>query len=640
MCGITGTVDLSPRLESSEPLVARMTDALSHRGPDDAGMLVDPPVTLGHRRLSILDLSPAGHGPMASPDRAQWITYNGEVYNYLELARELRTRGHRFDSSCDTEVLLHAYGEWGPEALPRLNGMFAFAIWDRRRRELFCARDRFGIKPFYYTVAGGRFRFASEIKALLIDPEVARRPNHDRIVDFLAFELADHTAETMFEDIYQLPPGCFFTVSPKTGLGSVRRWYEAAPADLGGARFDEAVRERLFESVALRLRSDVPVGTCLSGGLDSSSVVTIASQLRADEDAPPPDSFTARCEDPRLDEMPHVQSVVAATGSRNHTVLPTAADVTDHLDTVLWHMDEPFHASSVVAQWKVMQLARAAGVTVLLDGQGGDEVFAGYRYMLPGFFYSLVRAGRLRSARREALAQDRLHGMPMSRTLVELGKLSAPQRLRGRTVPAWLNPELPVPRRPFPARPLHGQQLYGLNVWPLPFYLHHEDRNSMSFALEARVPFLDFGVAEAGLALRPDQLVSNGLAKWALRKSMTGVVPREIVERVDKQGFSTDEASWLRDALGTEVEEVFRAPETDQRPYFRAGSLVAALEAQRSGGGSSSELWRAFCVERWLRLFVDPTRLSPPHPAEGAPTTTARAADRVVRLGVSHAVPA
>ena len=153
---------------------------------------------------------------------------------------------------------------------------------------LFCARDRFGIKPFYYTVAGGRFRFASEIKALLIDPEVARRPNHDRIVDYLAFELADHTAETMFEGIYQLPPGCFFTVNPKTGLGSVRRWYEAAPADLGGARFDEAVRERIFESVALRLRSDVPVGTCLSGGLDSSSVVTMASRLRADEGAPPP----------------------------------------------------------------------------------------------------------------------------------------------------------------------------------------------------------------------------------------------------------------------------------------------------------------------------------------------------------------
>ena len=632
MCGIAGTVDLSPRLESSELLVARMTDMLSHRGPDDAGLLVDPPAALGHRRLSILDLTPAGHQPMASPDGAQWITYNGEVYNYLELAGELRARGHRFESACDTEVLLHAYSEYGAAALPRLNGMFAFAIWDRRRRELFCARDRFGIKPFYYTVVGNRFRFASEIKALLIDPAVPRRPNHERVLDFLAFELGDHTPETMFEGIHQLPPGCFLVVGPETGVGAVHRWYDAAPADLGSVPVEEAVRERLFESVSLRLRSDVPVGTCLSGGLDSSSIVSIASRLRADEGAPPPDSFTAQCEDPRLDEMPHVRSVVAATGSRNHTVLPTAVDVTDHLDSVLWHMDEPFHASSVVAQWKVMQLARSAGVTVLLDGQGGDEVFAGYRYMLPGFFYSLLRQGRLRSALREARAQERLHSMPASRTLLELAKLSAPRRLRGRTVPSWLNPDLPLPRRPFPARPLHGQQLYGLTIWPLPFYLHHEDRNSMSFALEARVPFLDFGVAEAGLALRPGQLVSDGLAKWTLRKSMRGVVPREIVDRVDKQGFSTDEASWLRGALGSAVAEVFEARETAERPYFRREALLASVGAHRVGTGSSAELWRAFCVERWLRLFVDPRRLSAPPAGEGAPTTAVHALDRVVRL--------
>ena len=601
-------------------------------------MLVDPPVTLGHRRLSILDLSPAGHGPMASPDGAQWITYNGEVYNYLELARELRTRGHRFDSSCDTEVLLHAYGEWGPDALPRLNGMFAFAIWDRRRRELFCARDRFGIKPFYYTVAGGRFRFASEIKALLIDPEVARRPNHDRIVDFLAFELADHTAETMFEGIYQLPPGCFFTVSPKTGLGSVRRWYEAAPADLGGARFDEAVRERLFESVALRLRSDVPVGTCLSGGLDSSSVVTIASRLRADEGAPPPDSFTARCEDPRLDEMPHVRSVVAATGSRNHTVLPTAADVTDHLDTVLWHMDEPFHASSVVAQWKVMQLARAAGVTVLLDGQGGDEVFAGYRYMCPGFFYSLARQGRLLSARREILARARLHSVPASRTLVELAKLSAPRRLRGRTVPDWLDPDIAVPRRPFPARPIHGQQLYGLTTWPLPFYLHHEDRNSMSFGLEARVPFLDFGSPRPGSPCAPT----------AHLERPDEVGPAEVHDRRRAEGDRGARGqAGLLDRRGELAEGGARSRGRGGLPERRrAATVLPARIAAR--GARVPPCWNGLArraLARLLRRALAPAlhrppRLTAPRPGEGAPTTSVRAADRVVRLGVSDPLPA
>ncbi len=242
-----------------------MTDVLAHRGPDDAGLFVDPPVVLGNRRLSILDLSSAGHQPMASEDGRVWITYNGEIYNYKELAQELRARGHRFRSSGDTEVLLRAYVEWGPDCLARLNGIFAFAVWDRRRQELFSARDRFGVKPLYYTVACGRFRFASEIKALLIDPEVPRRPNDPRVIDFLARGLADHTEETMFDGIHQVPPGSYMRVSPTEGVGRPERWYRLRPADLDGQPTDEAVRELLTDAVSLRLRSDVPVGTFLSG---------------------------------------------------------------------------------------------------------------------------------------------------------------------------------------------------------------------------------------------------------------------------------------------------------------------------------------------------------------------------------------
>ena len=219
MCGIAGMVDLRPGLPSAEAVVGRMTDTLSHRGPDDAGLLVDPPAVIGHRRLSVFDLSSAGHQPMATDDAALWITYNGEVYNHIELAAELRSRGHRFRSSCDTEVLLRAYEEWGAAALSRLNGDFAFAIWDRRRRTLFCARDRFGVKPFYYTVAGDRFRFANEIKALLVDGTVPRVPNDARVLDFLARALADHTTETMFEGIWQLPAGSYMLVTAEQGVG-------------------------------------------------------------------------------------------------------------------------------------------------------------------------------------------------------------------------------------------------------------------------------------------------------------------------------------------------------------------------------------------------------------------------------------
>jgi asparagine synthase (glutamine-hydrolysing) len=301
MCGIAGTLDLRSGLGSAEELVARMTDEMAHRGPDGAGILVLPPVVLGNRRLAILDLSPAAHQPMRSEDGNVWLTYNGEIYNYRELAQDLRTRGHRFRSSGDTDVLLHAYLEWGRECLSRLNGMFAFALWDRERRELFCVRDRLGVKPFYYTVVGGRFRFASEIKALLVDPEVPRTPNDARVFDFLARGIADHTEETMFDRIYQLPPGSFMCVSPARGVARPTLWYRLQPGDRDSRPPDEVVRELLTDAVSIRLRSDVPVGTLLSGGLDSSSVTAIATHLRRTEDADPPASFTARARDPRID---------------------------------------------------------------------------------------------------------------------------------------------------------------------------------------------------------------------------------------------------------------------------------------------------------------------------------------------------
>lgn len=324
MCGIAGIVDLVPGLPVGESLVEAMTEALSHRGPDDAGILVDPPVLLGHRRLSILDLSDAGHQPMASDDLEVWITYNGEVYNYVELGRELRARGHRFRSSSDTEVLLRAYEEWGVHAFPRLNGDFALAIWDRRRRLLVCARDRLGVKPFYYSIAGGRFRFGSEIKALVMDAAVPRRPNEPRILDFLAHGLADHTNETMFEGIWQLPPGTLLTVSPDAGVSAPLRWYTFVPAPVEGDPV-ETVRELVIDAVRLRLRSDVPVGTALSGGMDSSSVLSVAARLRRQEGREVPEAFSARCADPRLDEGRYARTVVRATGARHRQVLPPRA---------------------------------------------------------------------------------------------------------------------------------------------------------------------------------------------------------------------------------------------------------------------------------------------------------------------------
>jgi asparagine synthase (glutamine-hydrolysing) len=614
VCGIAGTLDLRSGLESAEELTSRMADALAHRGPDDAGLLVDPPVVLGNRRLSILDLSPAGHQPMGSEDGGLWLTYNGEIFNYKELAEELHTRGHRLQSLGDTEVLLHAYAEWGAESLARLNGMFAFAVWDRRSQELFCARDRFGVKPFYYTVAGGRFRFASEITALLVDPEVRRSPNDARLFDFLARGLADHTEETMFDGIYQLEPGSFMRVSPTRGIGSSVRWYRPQPADLEGRTAGDSVRELLTDSVSLRLRSDVPVGVFLSGGLDSSSVTVLASHRRRAEGMAPPDSFTARCRDPRLDESRYARSVLDSTGSANHEVLPDERGLLEELDTVLWHMDEPFHAASIYGHWKLMELARDAGITVLLDGQGGDEALVGYHFLAyPSVYFTLCRQGRFREAVQELLWRRRRNGVSLRNSASEVVRLALPRRLRARRRPAWLREELAIPVRPLPGRTLSRHQLFALTVAPLPMYLHHEDRNSMCFSLEARNPFLDYRLVETGLALDSRDLLRKGMSKWALREAMRGMLPAAIVDRPDKQGFTTDEADWLRHGeLGSEIEAVFRSQAFAARPYFRPDTLLAMLAEHRAGQEHAADLWRAFMVERWLRLFIDPTVLKPP----------------------------
>ena len=634
MCGIAGSLDLRSGRAPDEDTVARMTDLLAHRGPDDAGMLVDPPVVLGHRRLSILDISAAGHQPMAARDGVRWITFNGEIYNYKELAEDLRALGHEFSTTCDTEVLLAAYTQWGGEALERLNGIFAFALWDRDRQELVCVRDRFGVKPFYYTVVDGRFRFASEIKALIIDNDVPRVPNDDRVLDFLAGGITDHTDETLFEGILQLPAGGVLTMRPgQETPPQPERWYVPKPAELQRPAAEE-LRDRLFDSVALRLRSDVPVGTTLSGGLDSTAVTAIATALRRREGLEPALTFSSRTDDPALDERKYYEHVLEMTGAPNRDLTPTSDGLLDDLDHLLWHMDEPFHSAAVYGHWQMSGLARSEGVTVLLDGQGGDEALAGYAYLLyPGLFFSLMLRGRIGLAIREARARSRVQGVSVVRSFREFVKVLLPNRLRKRRPPTWLAPSARRPGAPVPGRSLLAHHSYGLSVQPLPMYNHQLDRNTMSVSLEARNPFLDYNVVACGLALKPTDHLRNGFTKWTLREAMRGLLPEQVLGRPRKQGFSTDEAAWIRADLKHEVEETFRSPELASRPYFRPQELLSLLERHRSGEQHTAALWRAFVVERWFRLFIDPEVVTPPPPRGRFHVDRSRSArDAVVRL--------
>jgi asparagine synthase (glutamine-hydrolysing) len=608
VCGIAGALALDGNSPDAR-VVAAMGELLAHRGPDDAGLFADGPVVLAHRRLSILDLSAAGHQPMASSDGRFWLTYNGEIYNYVELGRELEARGRRLRTACDSEVLVEGFAEWGTALFDRLNGMFAFAVWDRRERRLTCVRDRFGVKPFYYAVAGGRFLFASEIKALFADTAVGCAANEPRLLEFLAHGAADQGAETLYRDVLQLEPGTVLELRPGS-RPSPRRWYRLEPAARTSGDPAAAVREVLDDAVRLRLRSDVPVGTCLSGGVDSSSVVALAARARREAGVEPPQSFSARSLDPRLDEGRFIEAVAEATGTRSRFVFPTGDDAVATLDRVLWHMDEPFHGASVVGQWKVMELARDSGVTVLLDGQGGDEVFAGYHYMYPAYFLGLL-AARPAAAAAELRARARLHGVGPATSLVDLAKHLLPAGVRGRSAPAWLAPDA-RPGATVAGRRLEEQQRFALTASPLPAYLHHEDRNSMAFSLEARVPFLDYRVVELGLSLRPHELLRDGRTKYALRRAMDGLVPADVLWRSDKQGFTVDQNGWLSQELRPLVAETLR--DAERRPWFVADAL--------RGAAQDAALWRAFIAERWLQLLVERRPAAPRHdalPALAAP---------------------
>jgi asparagine synthase (glutamine-hydrolysing) len=601
-----------------------------HRGPDDAGTYVDGPIALGHRRLAIIDLSPAGHQPMASDDQSQWLVFNGEVFNYIELRAELVALGYQFRSSSDTEVVLHGYSAWGADCLGHMNGMFAFALWDARRRELFCARDRLGVKPFYYHASGARFVFASEIKALFAAPGVSRDPELPALARFLAYELQDDEDGTSFMSVRQLPPGHWLCISARSGSAPVlHRWWSLPDDALNPTPSPDDVASRvrtLFDdAVRLRLRSDVPVGSCLSGGLDSSSIVcTAAAQLKRIDPRARIRTFSARSDDPDIDEGRFIEQIVRATGVEPYEIRPTGETFQQNVARVIWHQEEPFHAPSVFAQYEVMRIAHETGLKVLLDGQAGDELFAGYYHFVTAYLADLCARGQLRRFVREwsghrslhqvgarHLAGDVLRFVLPAPIVWKLGAMLAKTR-RSRPLP-WLGPalaDLVLDRRPMPTDGrdrLHASLRYAMLRSPLPNYLHHEDRNSMAWSIEARTPFLDYRLVEYVSRLSGRAKISDGWTKSGLRDAMRGLLPEPIRRRADKQGFSTPHVRWFR----REAADLIRNLLTDARSVARgwidaAWARRAASDIARGSAVDDHRVWRCAALELWARVLLDP----------------------------------
>jgi asparagine synthase (glutamine-hydrolysing) len=614
MCGLCGVVALGRPAETET--VRRMAAALDHRGPDGDGSFDDDGVALGFRRLAIIDLSNAGMQPFASDDGALQLMHNGEIYNYRELRRELEGQGHRFRSQTDTEVIVRAYEEWGDDCVRRFNGMWALALWDGRQQRLFCSRDRFGVKPFYYSWEGGRLAFASELKAFRAAGPL--EPHLPAVRDFLEQGYVDHTDDTFFAGIRKLPPAHSLVVDER-GLRLTRYW-ELEPRKVDGDSAD-AVRELFLDAVRLRLRSDVPVGTCLSGGIDSSAIVCAVDHLlrtEAENARPVGDrqrTFTAFFEERGFDERPFAEAVVAQTRSQPHWITFDSRELVDVLPSIVRTQDEPFGSTSIVAQWFVMRAAKQVGLKVMLDGQGADETLAGYHGYFGPFFADLLRSGQLRELGAELRAYRSLHGAGVGTTAVALARPFLPERVRWaargrvRGGSALVHPDLPRTQAPdvngFDGGYLRRQMQLILMRRGLPELLHYEDRNSMAHSLEARVPFLDYRLVELLFSLGASDLIRRGRTKDVLRRALGDLLPPAVRDRVDKLGFVTPEAAWLRNGLGELASDVFASREFCERGFVDAGNAQLSLARHRSGEKTAGyELWRALSVELWAREFL------------------------------------
>lgn len=613
MCGIAGILSFSGPV--SRPTLEAMNRAIVHRGPDDGGEWVsaDGLVGLANRRLAILDLSIGGHQPMFSHDGALVLVFNGEIYNYVEIRSELIALGHSFRTQTDTEVVIAAYEQWGRQCVEHFNGMFAFALWDERRQELFASRDRFGEKPFYYVRLADRLVFASEIKALLKEPGVPRRMNDVTVARYLTLAMVDCDDQTFFAEIRQLPAAHSMVVSRNGRLELGRYWQldlDGQAAQRSDDEFADQFRALLTDAVRLRLRSDVAVGSSLSGGLDSSSIVCTMRELLAGT-AGTQQTFSARYDNSSADEGKFIDAVVAMGRVDPHCIWIEEADFVDELDSFVRAQDEPVAHTSQFAQWKVMKLARDHGVTVLLDGQGADEIIGGYPSPTFGGRYAeLFLAGNVLPLVRELAAFQKLHGnaaVAVRYLAAALMPGSVRNFVRRRFIGTVSLPEAPPPpsyreQGPTSANMLRFALYNTLTVTSLPSLLRYGDRNSMAFSREPRLPFLDHRLVQFAYSLPSDQLVRDGMTKGILRRAMSGRIPDSVRDRTDKIGFATPERQWLSGLLRQRMVDALTALKSRG---LIAPKVVDAHWQRFIAGGRSGNVWRLANLELWMQQYID-----------------------------------
>ncbi len=639
MCGIAGVIRFDGAGVDHQTL-KRLGDCMAHRGPDDLGFLSwqgrgDVKVSqkpeslpgsilgLAHRRLAILDLTKAAAQPMTSPDGRYHMVYNGEVYNYLELRSELAQSGFRFRSRSDTEVLLAALARWGTEALKRLVGMFALAVLDTRDRKILLARDFFGIKPLYYVRDERFFAFASEMKSLLEIPGIERRVNPKRLYEYLRFGITDYGGETLLTGVRQLPAAHYMEV-PVDSPAEPKcvRYWRLGLKGRSRMSFDEAaesLREEFLQSIRLHLRSDVSVGAALSGGIDSSAIVAAMRHVQGADLKISTFSYIAA--DEAISEEKWVDLAGGAAGAEVHKVRIQPAELATDLDALIGAQDEPVSSTSMYAQYRVFRLAHETGIKVMLDGQGADEILGGYRYYVGARITSLLRRGRLLQAARLLGRAMRLPGPGGGLWLLcYTGAFALPPCLKGlamrligeNLLPKWLNGEwfrdrgvaAEFPRSSCGREALRQQMHETIVRTSLPKLLRYEDRNSMAFSVESRVPFLTPGLAEFCLS-QPEEyhIGPDGAGKRLFRRAMRGIVPQPILDRKDKIGFGTPERRWFA-VLKRWADGMLQSDVALAIPALKFPAVLEEWQAVLAGRKRfDRHIWRLVNLVRWSELL-------------------------------------
>ena len=587
-----------------------MMQTLKHRGPDDEGTYMCDNVGLGHVRLSILDLSSSGHQPMHDESGRYTIILNGEIYNYIELKAQLEEKGIVFFSNSDTEVLLKGYIHYGKAILNQLNGMFAFAIYDSEQKELFLVRDRFGVKPLYYYCSEKEFIFASEIPAILNVYGKDNRANESAIFDYLAFNRTDQTEDTFFEDIKRVQHGHYITI--KNGKVSDSCWYDLRKQVQGKTiQSNENDFRRLLEDVVrLRLRSDVPVGVCLSGGLDSSTIASIVSERLNNKDV---STFSA-VYDPRYEaDESHFINLYSNKLHHMHFTHPTGESLIEDLNDFVRAHAEPVPSTGPYAQFCTMRLA-SQHVTVTLDGQGADEALGGYHY-----FYGLYYKGLLKKMKIVSLTKEIIKYLSVHHSFYALktflffllpGKLRIKARVNEK---GYIQPSFAKKfKTSVIADNLYGSQsmkdaLINHFEYKIEHLLKWDDRNSMWFSIESRTPFMDYRLVEYLLCAEDSAKIKDGYTKSLLRRSMRGLLPEEIRMRRDKVGFATPEGTWFRSELFRPmIESILRSDSFRSRGCFDADKAFELYKKHCVGEiNISKDIWKWINLELWYRHFID-----------------------------------